>query len=48
MSLAETALLNIDMQRGFCDPEGYAAQVGMDVSHFEQPVFAKSCEKAGH
>lgn len=29
---ARTALLVVDMQNGFCDPEGSAAQIGFDVS----------------
>ena len=35
---AETALLIIDMQRDFCDPGGYAAQAGMDVSRLRAPI----------
>jgi nicotinamidase-related amidase len=34
----ETALLIIDMQRDFCDPRGYAAQAGMDVSLLRRPI----------
>lgn len=38
MSLSNTALLIIDMQRDFCDPSGYAAQVGMNVGLLREPV----------
>lgn len=37
-SAADTALLIIDMQRDFCDPRGYAAQAGMDVSVLRRPI----------
>jgi len=33
-----TALLIIDMQRDFCDPRGYAAQAGVDVSLMRRPI----------
>ena len=34
--LAETALLAIDMQRDFLDPEGYVASVGGDISMMQE------------
>ncbi|AOU99128.1 cysteine hydrolase [Acidihalobacter yilgarnensis] len=33
-----TALLVIDMQRDFCEPEGYAAHVGLDIARLRQPI----------
>lgn len=33
-----TALLVIDMQRDFCDPGGYAAQAGLDVSNLSSVI----------
>lgn len=35
---AATALIIIDMQRDFCDPGGYAAQAGIDVSRLASTV----------
>lgn len=33
-----TALLVIDMQRDFCDPGGYAAQAGLDITALRRPI----------
>jgi nicotinamidase-related amidase len=38
MDLATTALLVIDMQRDFCNPQGYAARAGLDVARLAQPI----------
>lgn len=33
-----SALLIIDMQRDFCDPDGYAAQAGLDVANLSSVI----------
>lgn len=38
LCIPRTALVVIDMQNGFCDPKGSAAQIGFDISMCENAV----------
>src|ERR1700733_8125227 len=38
IDLARTALIVVDMQNGFCHPEGWLAHLGVDVAPVQSPI----------